>query len=306
MSIAAPLPGSVNGSPFDLSNDLAYQRWRDQKLANYPESVDRLVMDINDPAALSQYELAGMQSRLAQANLVIYRLQAAVQGKDFLRVLGKQLGLYRLDGNLRADKDGISAIQVTATRQPGEYIPYTDKPLSWHTDGYYNAADRQVRAIIMHCAQPAHSGGGNAFLDHEIAYIHLRDTDPEFINHLQKPDAMTIPANIQQGKIIRPEQSGSVFSVDTAGNLHMRYSARGRNIIWRNDPVTRAARQCLTDLLNQDSAYIFRHRLNAGEGIISNNVVHCRDAFTDANAPGQARLLYRARYFDRITGAGVS
>jgi hypothetical protein len=300
LPVIALLQCPVAESPFDLSNDKAYQGWRTRKLANYPGAVDRLIVDIEDPAALTQDELAGIQARLAVANLVIYRLLSSVGGKDFIRALGKQLGLYHLDGNLRADKDRISAISVNESPQPGEYIPYTNKPLSWHTDGYYNAPEKQVRAIVMHCEQPALSGGDNAYLDHEMAYIHLRDTNPAYINALQKPDVMTIPANIQQGETLRPKQSGAVFSVDAEGNLHMRYSARGRSVVWRDDPVVDAARECLTDLLKQDSATIFRHRLEAGEGIISNNVLHCRSAFENDVPTGQERLLYRARYFDRV------
>jgi len=42
--------------------------------------------------------------------------------------------------------------------------------------------------------------------------------------------------------------------------------------------------------------------LRAGQGIICNNVLHSRSAFTDAADSGQVRLLYRARYHDRIRG----
>lgn len=300
MAAAIPLQRAGVESPFGLSDDRAYQRWRARKLDNYPGSVDRLRVDIADPVDLTRAERAGIQARLGLANLVIYRLLSPLQGKGFIPELGKQLGLYRLDGNLQADSDRISAISVNASPRSGEYIPYTNKPLSWHTDGYYNTPDNQIRAIVMHCEQAALRGGGNAYLDHELAYIHLRDTDPAFIKALQDPDVMTIPANIQQGQMLRPEQTGPVFSVDVEGNLHMRYSARARNIIWRDNSLVDAARQCLTDLLNGDSAYIFRHRLEAGEGIISNNVMHCRSAFEDDDASERQRLLYRARYFDRV------
>ena len=299
MVAAAPLKTPRVESPYDLSNDKAYQNWRDRKLENYPGTVDRLKTDIADPASLTQQEIASIQARLATANLVIYRLLSPVEGKEFISDLGQQLGLHRLDGNLRADKDNISAIQVNEKPQPGEYIPYTNKPLSWHTDGYYNLPGKQIRAILMHCQQPALCGGDNAYLDHEIAYIHLRDANPAYIEALQIADVMTIPANIQASKMLRPEQSGPVFSIDTEGNLHMRYSARAHSVVWRDDTVTCEARECLTDLLKQDSATLFRHRLEAGEGIISNNVLHCRTAFEDAESAGQQRLLYRARYFDR-------
>jgi hypothetical protein len=111
---------------------------------------------------------------------------------------------------------------------------------------------------------------------------------------------MTIPPNVQNGEELRGEQSGPVFSIDASGYLHMRYSARGRNIAWKDDSTTRAAAKCLLNLFQQDSPYIFRHRLAAGEGVISNNALHCRTEFSHAADGGRGRLLYRARYFDRI------
>lgn len=288
------------GSPFHLDQEMPYRAWRERKLAAFAASADAVRVKIDDIRALSTRERRAIESALTACNLVIYSTDAGLAvDKTSIRALGAQLGLERLDDNLCADKDGISAIRVVHERRVGEYIPYTDRPLNWHTDGYYNTAERQIRAIVMHCVQPAERGGENTFLDHEMAYIHLRDENPAFIAAFMQPDVMTIPANEQGGEVLRAEQTGPVFSVDAEGFLHMRYSARARNVIWKEDPLTRAARDCLADLLKQDSGYIFRHRLAAGEGIISHNVLHNRSAFSNGADGGQQRLLYRARYFDR-------
>ncbi len=45
-----------------------------------------------------------------------------------------------------------------------------------------------------------------------------------------------------------------------------------------------------------------RCRLGSGQGIIGNNVLHDRTAFRDGET-GQ-RLVYRARFLDRIAGTG--
>jgi len=45
---------------------------------------------------------------------------------------------------------------------------------------------------LLYCAQDATEGGENQLLDHEIAYILLRDADPRFIEALMHPAAMTI------------------------------------------------------------------------------------------------------------------
>ncbi|MCP5430235.1 MAG: taurine catabolism dioxygenase TauD, partial [Chromatiaceae bacterium] len=39
-----------------------------------------------------------------------------------------------------------------------------------------------------------------------------------------------------------------------------------------------------------------------GWGLISNNVLHDRSGFEDDPDPARKRLLYRARYYDRIRG----
>lgn len=286
-------------SPFALTNTQSYQAWRARKLGEYPDASEPLVVEISDSRVLDPAELDTLHQLLCRANFAIYRLTGTNGNKASVLDLGKQLGLRHLDGNLCSDDDQVSSIRVVEKRAAGEYIPYTDKALNWHTDGYYNTLERQIRGVVLHCAQPAAEGGENSLLDHEIAYIQLRDENPDFIEALMAPDAMSIPPNILNGVEIRPYQSGPVFSVDAAGFLHMRYSARSRNIIWKQDSVTREAAECLLNLFRSDSPYIFRHRLQAGEGIVSNNVLHARAAFRDETE--QQRLLYRARYFDRIT-----
>jgi alpha-ketoglutarate-dependent taurine dioxygenase len=114
---------------------------------------------------------------------------------------------------------------------------------------------------------------------------------------------MTIPPNIEGGVELRPAQSGPVFSVAPGtGALHMRYTARSRSIEWKDDRNTRMAAGFILELLANDSIYTVRHRLKAGQGIICNNVLHKREAFANDAAAGQERLLYRARYHERIQG----
>ena len=151
----------------------------------------------------------------------------------------------------------------------------------------------------MHCVQPAAVGGENLLLDHEIAYMQMRDENPDYIKAFMRETAMTIPPNIENGKEIRGSQTGPVFSVDSSGHLHMRYSARTRNIEWYDDELTREAVDYLNSLLNANNPYVFSYSLRQGEGIICNNVLHCRTDFEDDAT--HKRLLYRARYFDRVS-----
>jgi alpha-ketoglutarate-dependent taurine dioxygenase len=207
------------------------------------------------------------------------------------------LGLARLHANPLADEDGISSLEVATEKSARGYIPYSNRRLLWHTDGYYNPPAQRIRAFVLHCVRPAAAGGENRVLDPEIAYLLLRDADPQYVRALSAPDALTIPANEEDGATMRPAQTGPVFSTD-GGALHMRYTARTRSIEWRPDEATRAAVQYLKQILDSDSPYVFTLRLAAGQGLVCNNVLHDRSAFTDA--PGEGRLVYRARYVDRV------
>jgi hypothetical protein len=287
-------------TPFDLDNEADYTAWREQKLLAYPTSIEDLIVEIKDPRQLTSAEYEAIHTRCRKTNMAIY---AGPTGSDpdkaIPKSLGKQFGLTELDCNMGADDDGVTALKVVEGEWRGGYIPYTNRLIHWHTDGYYNTPAQQIRALQLHCVSPAASGGENALLDHEIAYIHLRDSNPDYIHALMEADAMTIPPNITDGKEIRPARSGPVFSVLEDGSLHMRYTARTRSIEWSPDPLTRSAVKALNDFLDSSSPYIYRATLQPGQGLISNNVLHDRSGFDDDEE--HTRQLYRLRYYQRIT-----
>jgi alpha-ketoglutarate-dependent taurine dioxygenase len=299
-------PATTN--PFDLADDRAYQRWREWKLSDYPAAAEELIVSIANPFRLSPVEKQALLSRCQKANAVIYRISAGdFADKELVGALGRQFGLVRLDRNLRADEDSITSLKVVPETRGTYYIPYTNRPLNWHTDGYYNTPDEQVRGVVLHCVSDAAEGGENVYLDHEMAYVLLRDENPEYLAALMQPDAMTIPANSEAGVEIRPAQTGPVFSVEPqTGSLHMRYTARTRSISWKDDRNTRMAVGFLTEVLAGDSDFLFRHRMRPGEGVICNNILHKREAFADDPLSGRTRLLYRARYYDRIRGTELN
>lgn len=300
-------PVGVQENSFDPANDSAYGPWRTWKLAGYPQDVAELIVPVADAACLTPPEHDRLLACCAKSNLAIYRItDGDIRSKLTVRRLGEQFGLHRLDDNLCADEDSITSLQVVDEGRHTHYIPYTNRPLSWHTDGYYNAEANTIRAIVMHCVTDAAQGGDNLFYDHELAYLRLRDENPLYIKALMAADAMTIPPNVENGVEIRGAQRGPVFTVEkSSGNLHMRYSARQRNIVWKNDPLTLEAAAFLRELLVEGTPGVFRYRLRPGEGIVSNNVLHRREAFSDASDAGKSRLLYRARYYDRIAGTDI-
>ena len=284
-------------SPYLLKDAHTYQVWREQKLNNYPKCADELIIELNNPIKLMDIEIKQLNAACRKANIAIYRCAEDLEPKQAALSLALQLGL-ELDANICADEDRISAIEDSGDAQ-SRYIPYTNKALNWHTDGYYNVKSQRIHAFLMHCVRPAKSGGENKYLDPEIAYILLRDENPSYISALMDEMVMTIPANEIDH---RAAQAGPVFYLDTFGNLCMRFTTRTRSIIWKQNKNVRDALACLHEILN-DNDYIFKYRLNSKEGVICNNVLHSRTAFNDDKR--QKRLIYRGRFYNRVTNSDV-
>jgi alpha-ketoglutarate-dependent taurine dioxygenase len=288
-------------NPFVPDNGEAYARWRDRKLASRARSPDDLVVEVRDPRALSEAEKAEIVRRCRRDNMALYASRVLDADKEVPRRLGAQLGLATLDANFLSDEDGITSIAVTGAKAKAGFIPYTAHRIRWHTDGYYNPPAQRIRAMLLHCVRDAASGGDTAVLDHELAYLLLREDDPGHVRALMQPDALTIPAREDDEGVARPAAVGPVFSIEPAtGDLHMRYTARTRSVAWKGDAATTAAAARLLQILDAGADCVLRTRLLPGMGLVCNNVLHERSAFQDA--PGRERLLYRARYVERIAG----
>ena len=294
----------AQSGPFALGDSSVYARWRARKLHHYPRNLEQQRVSIASLGRLSPSEREQILSACRRANFALYQTDTkAPPGMDDLRAFGKRLGLVHFDRHLWAPEEGIVALRREVEGSRARYIPYTDRAMKWHTDGYYNSTDTAVRGVIMHCVIAAAEGGANWLLDPEMVYIAMRDADPAYIEALMQPDVMTIPENSLEPGLHRPAVSGPVFAIDPAsGDLQMRYTARTRSIGWKDNAITRDAVAFLEQLLTAPVSFAFRVRLEAGEGIVCNNVLHSREAFSDgADADGR-RLLWRARYRERIAG----
>ncbi|MDZ7750854.1 MAG: TauD/TfdA family dioxygenase [Gammaproteobacteria bacterium] len=301
-------PLETMDNPFLTHRLTAYEHWRRHKLA-CADAGPADTVEVADPWSPTAGELTALRYALTVHNMVHYRWPAVPpeDEKEALRAFCRRLGLVDLDRNLYADDDGIAALKVVAGGRRGEYIPYTSRAINWHTDGYYNAPHQLVRAFALHCSRDAAIGGGSRLLDHELAYIAIRDHHPEYVEALMADDAMTIPENVEDGEVIRPRQAGPVFSVDPGlGSLHLRYTARTRSIQWKDDTLTQEAVACLVEVLQGLSHRVVALRLQSQEGVLTSNVLHGRDAFTDDPATGRIRLFYRARFHERAAGTGVA
>lgn len=282
-----------------LEEPAAYAAWRERKIAGYPRSADELIVEVRDPRRLDRIERAAIADRLRRANMAVYASACGeLEDKEIPRALGRQFGLERLDPNWLADDDGVSSIAAREGEARGEFIPYTDRAIRWHTDGYYNPPERCIRAFVLHCVRSAADGGESVLLDHEIAYLMLRDENPDWVRALMQPGAMTIPERTEGGAVARAARTAPVFSVGEGGVLQMRYTARTISIGWAGDADTAGAVARLAQWLAADAPHALRVRLEPGMGVICNNVLHARSAFRDD--PARPRLLYRARYYDRV------
>ena len=281
-----------------LKDEICYRAWRETRLQNCPQCADQIHVKIDGLLNMTAAQKMAIKSACKKYNMVIYQCEDPFVDRAAIVSFASSVGLTRIDHHLCANADGVSELSVASEGIRTGYVPYSPRSLSWHTDGYYNEKERQINAVALHCAQQAETGGENALLDPDIAYIRLRDEDPRFIKAFEHPGCMTIPANVTAEGEIRATVSGPVFSYDANHNIHLRYSARKKNIQWRDDPVTTDARAFLTEILDETKGLVIRHRLQPGEGLLSNNVLHNRTEFSDG--ADTHRFLYRARFFDRI------
>ncbi|WP_456386531.1 TauD/TfdA family dioxygenase [Profundibacter sp.] len=284
-----------------------YQAWRKVKLQ---QASDLLANSepvlIGDLSAITPAEHDELYRRCEISNAVFYRDMQKTSDPDtvshLLRQFAQNMGLRIAEKHRSAGKDGIVSLQVSDSAAQKGYIPYSQKPMNWHTDGYYNAADDKIRAMVLHCVRAADSGGINQIYDPEIAYIRLRDENPAYITALMHASAMTIPENREPNGNLRPASIGPVFEVNPQNtHLEMRYTARTRSIEWRDDATTAAAVAFLQSVLNSDDPYIQTIKMQDGDGLLCNNSLHNRTGFDANSKNASARLLMRVRFHNRVS-----
>ena len=267
--------------PFDRPRR-RLRRWREAKLAAYPTCAEDFRVAVEDLAAPSKTEREAILRRVGRANFALYETNSNLaderETRGALVAFGKSFVLVAIEDHRSAEADGIVRIEVVEQGGQFGYIPYTDKRINWHTDGYYNfhGPGCSVQAMMLHCMRSADEGGVNRLLDPEIAYIRLRNSASGHIEALTHPQAMTIPKSVEACGRVRPENVGPVFfRRPRTSALAMRYTARKRNVVWRDDPATLRAVAALEAILNSDPL-IVEVRLKEGQGLICNNVLHDR------------------------------
>ena len=291
-----------------------FAKWAENKLQSYAEfhnSGDGNSVSVELEKPLSDSQKQSIASNIKSSNLCFLEVKSGDNFQsDHILEFARSLGLSEPDANICSDEDRLSRITVTDHKQisGGGYIPYTDKPLGWHTDGYYNPYNQRIRSFLLACETAADLGGENSFIDPEIIYILMYRENPLFVQALMDPSAMTIPENKVDGVVLRDETRTSVFQISddnlaSGGTLDMRYSQRKRFIEWNDDPLINDAVEYLDHLLDDNNVEFdwlrIRKKMKAGEAVICNNVLHKRTAFS--NNENSPRVMYRARFYQRIS-----
>jgi len=281
-----------------------YQKWRDERLKLAESPLNAQFVEISDLANPTESEITEMSRRCRETNLALYTAPQGADLRSDLRQFAQAFDLRIAEKHRSAGGDGIVALRESDAAGQRGYIPYSTRKMNWHTDGYYNADDDRISAMVLHCATPAQQGGENQFLDPAIAYIRLVDENPDYARALMHDQVMTIPENRESDGSLRAASVGPVFYPDPeTGRMQMRYTARTRSIEWRDDALTTEAVAFLQSTLEKPDPLTLSLRFKAGQGVLCNNALHNRTGF---DAPGQAtspRVVYRVRFHNRVKGS---
>ena len=280
-----------------------YQDWRAARIAASESAQARGFVPIDDLANPADSQISEIIHRIKESNFAIYQAPKSDDLRKDLRDFVDHFGLRIAERHRSAGEQGIVALTETNAPNQRGYIPYSKRKMGWHNDGYYNAPEDRISAMVLHCANPAENGGVNQLLDNTIAFIRLMDENPAYIKALMHPEAMTIPENREADGSVRPASVGPVFYPDPeTGALQMRYTARTRSIAWRDDPLTREAVAFLQHPLEGPDPLTISVRFKAGQGVLCNNVLHDRTGFDAEKVEKSPRVMYRVRFNNRVKG----
>ena len=264
--------------------------WSAKKDLNIPSDINDLKVSISDINHVSKAEISQIKQKLTKFNCCIYASGTDLDDNSKIMRFAQSLGMRTFDSH-NIDDSAISTISANKNENNMRYIPYTNKGLNWHTDGYYDS--KPIFSWLLHCIEPALSGGENFLLDHELAireYI-LKYDD---IIYLTNNETFSIPTDEVAKREIT---SNYVCDMNNEyKKLHMNFSMRKENIIVNKD--SESAMSKLIKIIKEDcKKYHLTYKLSKSEGIVSNNILHGRNAFKDGRV---MRKILRIRSHERL------
>ena len=265
-------------------------KWSAKKDLDIPSNINDLKVSLCDINHVSKAEILKIKEKLIKYNCCIYVSDTDLDGNSKIMKFARSLGMRTFDSH-NIDDSSISTITADKTENNMGYIPYTDKGLNWHTDGYYDT--KPIFSWILHCIEPALSGGENFLLDHELAireYV-LKHDD---IMCLMSNETFSIPTDEVAKRGIT---SNYICDMNNEyKKLHMNFSMRKENIIYNKD--SKSAMSKLIKIIKEDcKKYHLTYKLSKSEGIVSNNILHGRNAFKDGLV---MRKILRIRSHERL------
>ena len=247
-----------------------------------------------------QAQLSAITRAVADDGFALYQwLEQGMNDEELLAASSRlisDLGFGGGDAGVMLQHENFSLLRDRGDAPAARFIPYTNRQMNWHTDGYYNDIEDTIRSFTLHCLSAAERGGELSLLDDQLVFIHMRDHHPEATELLCHPQAMMLPANTDDSGHDRPDRFVPVFSWHADGELTTRYTTRSRNIAWRNRDTENAA-SLIADTVSALEPAQVSVRLQSGQGIITRNVLHRRAAFVDSDT--QQRKMLRGRFRQR-------
>jgi len=220
---------------------------------------------------------------------------------ELVSQLLQALSLSEGDKGVIRETGELSLLQDLTGTPKGRFPPYQPKAMNWHTDGYYNDAAETVRCFTLHCVAPAAEGGALLLMDDASLVYVLYKEDPELVSLLSHPEAMTLPHNKDNDGHDRPDRCVPVILRNADETISMRFTTRTQNIKWRCN-ATQEAAQRASELINAHPELHTRITLQKNQGIITRNVLHAREAFTDTPDKPKRQML-RGRFTNLPTAA---
>ncbi len=276
-----------------------YRFWRDEKLANVQTDIENCLIEVNKPTQLSKAEKNQITHLCRVNNFALFHIPSQQDYESSIVGFNQQFNLKAFDQHLYVKSQGLAYITQSDQQDQAEFIPYTDRAIGWHTDGYYNSPKDRIRAFYLFCVNPAQQGGENQWIDPQMAYLLLREENPDITTALTHAKAMSIPAHKVDGQIRRKTSVGPIFFIDEMTNqLYIRYTQRKKNIDFYDSDEIKQAVETLNQLLAGNTQYHFTHTMSANQGLLCNNVLHKRSTYIDQQVT--PRLMLRGRYFNRV------
>ena len=272
------------------SKSYEFKQWASQKEDNIPSNIDDLKINLHDINHVSLEEISIIKDKIKRFNCCIYKSQQNLLTQANLINFAKSIGMKTYDTN-NVHNSPVSSIMLLKPVKSINYIPYTNKKLNWHTDGYYD--EKPIFSWLLHCEEPAFSGGENYLLDHELVireYIIKHGN----LDSLSRSDTFIIPGNADAG---RDETKGYICDINNKyKKFHMKFSMREKNMELNEQSKTAFIR--MKKIIKEDcKKYCITYKLSKNEGIVSNNILHGRNSFEDGKV---MRKLYRIRSYERI------